>query len=243
MARRFTSSIPNQRHLLLPKPSARTTASLIDLGTCRYARTLELQRTLHAEIRDGRRPDTWIVVEHPPVITLGRQAKRDNVLLDRVELARRGIDVAEIERGGDVTYHGPGQLVVYPIRKLERFREVVPLVRSLEGAVIDTCARFDVRAERWSEHAGVWIGVNQICAIGLAIRQMTSLHGIALNVTTALDYDRVIVPCGLPARGITSLERESPVPVTMDDVKRVLLEELAHTFDVAFEPYEQALAS
>jgi lipoate-protein ligase B len=160
-----------------------------------------------------------------------------------VELARRGIDVATIERGGDVTYHGPGQLVVYPIRRLERFREVVPLVRALEGAAIDACARFGVKAERWSEHAGVWVGGNQICAIGLAIREMTSLHGIAFNVTTSLDYDRLIVPCGLPARGITSLARESAVPVSVAAAKRVLLEELARTFDVRFEPYATALAS
>jgi lipoyl(octanoyl) transferase len=218
-------------------------AHLIDLGTCRYGEALELQRRLHADVRDGRCPDTWIVVEHPPVITLGRQAKSENVLLDRGELARRGIDIANVERGGDVTYHGPGQLVVYPIRRMERFREVVPLVRALEGAVIDVCARFDVVAERWAEHAGVWVGPNQICAIGLAIRQMTSMHGIAFNVTTALDYDRAIVPCGLPARGITSLARESALPVSVADAKRVLLEELARTFDVDFQPYAPALAS
>lgn len=165
------------------------------------------------------------------------------MLIDRVELARRGIDVVAIERGGDVTYHGPGQLVVYPIRHLERFREVVPLVRALEGAAIDTCARFGVEAERWSDHAGVWVGTNQICAIGLAIREMTSLHGIAFNVTTALDYDQLIVPCGLLARGITSLARESAMPVSVAVAKRVLLEELARTFDVTFEPYQTALAS
>jgi lipoyl(octanoyl) transferase len=204
---------------------------------------LDLQRRIHADVRDARSPDTWIVVEHSPVVTLGRQAKGEHVLIDRAELARRGIDVATIERGGDVTYHGPGQLVVYPIRRLERFREVVPLVRALEGATIDACARFGVMAERWSEHAGVWVGANQICAIGLAIREMTSLHGIALNVTTDLDYDRLIVPCGLPARGITSLARESAMPVSIAIAKRVLLEELARTFDVRFEPYETALAS
>ncbi len=165
------------------------------------------------------------------------------MLIDRAELARRGIDVVTIERGGDVTYHGPGQLVVYPIRRLERFREVVPLVRALEGAAIDACERFGVKAERWSEHAGVWVGPNQICAIGLAIREMTSLHGIAFNVTTDLDYDRLIVPCGLPGRGITSLARESAMPVSIPAAKRVLLEELSRTFDVRFEPYETAMAS
>jgi lipoyl(octanoyl) transferase len=215
----------------------------MDLGTCRYGEALELQRRIHADVRDGRCPDTWIVVEHPPVITLGRQAKSEHVLLDRDELARRGIDIANVERGGDVTYHGPGQVVIYPIRRLERFREVVPLVRALEGAVIDACARFDVGAQRWEEHAGVWVGTNQICAIGLAIRQMTSLHGIAFNATTALDYDRAIVPCGLPARGITSLARESAKAVSVPGAKRVLLEELARTFEVEFRPYEPALAA
>ncbi len=199
-----------------------------------YREVWELQHRLHEAVREGREPDTWIVVEHTPVVTLGRQAKRENVLFSDEELARRGVDLVEVERGGDVTYHGPGQLVVYPIRKLERFREVVPLVRALEDAVIDACAQFGVTAERWDEHAGVWIGRNQICAIGLAIRRMVSLHGIALNVTTDLGYDRLILPCGLPNRGVTSLSAQTGRFVGTDEAKRVLLEELARTFDVEF---------
>ena len=135
-------------------------ARILDLGVRPYREVWELQRRIHEAVREGREPDTWIVVEHEPVITLGRQAKRENLLLSNEELAARGVDVVEIERGGDVTYHGPGQLVVYPIRRLERFREVVPLVRSLEGAAIDCCARFGVTGERWSDHAGVWVGRN-----------------------------------------------------------------------------------
>ena len=185
----------------------------------------------------GREPDTWILVEHPPVITLGRQAKRDNVLLSPELLAAQGVDVVEIERGGDVTYHGPGQLVVYPIRKLERFREIVPLVRSLESAVIEAVARFGIGAERWREHAGVWVGRNQICAIGLAVQKMVSLHGIALNVSTALDYDRLINPCGLTDRGITSISHETGEDVTIDQVKPVLIEELAREFDTRLVAY------
>src|SRR5581483_3031904 len=137
-----------------------------------YREVWDLQHRLHEAVREGREPDTWIVVEHTPVVTLGRQAKRENVLLDGDALARRGVDFVEIERGGDVTYHGPGQLVVYPIRKLERFREIVPLVRALEEAVIETCAAFGIEAARWKEHAGVWVGRNQICAIGLAVQRM-----------------------------------------------------------------------
>ena len=184
-------------------------ARLFDLGMRPYREVWELQHRLHEEVREGREPDTWIVVEHTPVVTLGRQAKRENVFFSARELSRRGVDLVAIERGGDVTYHGPGQFVVYPIRKLERFREVVPLVRSLESAVINVCARFGVPGERWSEHAGVWVGRNQICAVGLAIQRMVSLHGIALNVSTQLDYNGLIEPCGLTERGITSLSAET----------------------------------
>ncbi len=213
-----------------------TTARLLELGLRPYREVLELQHRLHDDVRDGREPETWIVVEHAPVVTLGRQAKRENVLLDEAALAARGVDLVAIERGGDVTYHGPGQLVVYPIRRLERFREVVPLVRALEEAAIRACARFGVAGERWSEHAGVWVGRNQICAIGLAIRQMVSLHGLALNVSTALDYDALINPCGLRDRGITSLSRETGTGVEMRRAQDALLGELASTFEVRFEP-------
>ena len=209
---------------------------LLDLGLTPYREVLQMQHALHAAIAEGREPDTWIVVEHTPVVTLGRQARREHVFFSAEQLAARGVDLFGIERGGDVTYHGPGQLVVYPIRRLERFREVVPLVRSLEAAVIDVCARFGVRGERWSGHAGVWVGRNQICAIGLAIQRMVSLHGIALNVSTELDYDRLIVPCGLPDRGITSLSAELARKISVEDAKRVMLEELARTFELEFTP-------
>ena len=112
-------------------------ARLLDLGRRRYAPVLELQRALHAAVAEERVSETWLVVEHEPVVTLGRNAKAANLLLPRELLAARGVDLAEIERGGDVTYHGPGQVVVYPIRKLARFREVVPVVNAIEGAVID----------------------------------------------------------------------------------------------------------
>ena len=190
---------------------------------------------MHDEVREGREPDTWIFVEHPPVITLGRQAKRANVLLPDAALESRGVDVVPIERGGDVTYHGPGQLVVYPIRKLERFREIVPLVRALEGAVIATCARFGVTAERRSEHAGVWVAKDQICAVGLAVRRMVSMHGIALNVETDLTYDRLINPCGLIGYGITSLTEEAGRPVSVEEAKSALVEDLSKAFGVTFE--------
>jgi lipoyl(octanoyl) transferase len=109
-------------------------------------------------------------------------------------------------------------------------------VRSLEGSVIAACARFGVRAQRWSGHAGVWVGSDQICAIGLAVKQMVSLHGIALNVSNELDYDRLINPCGLTDRGITSLRAQTGRAISINEAKATLLEELSRTFEVTFAP-------
>lgn len=217
-------------------------ALLLDLGRRGYREVWDLQRRIHAAVEQGTSADTWIAVEHSPVVTLGRQAKRGNILLSAAALRERGIDTVEIERGGDVTYHGPGQLVVYPIIKMERFREVVPLVRSLEKAVINCCGRFGVTGERWSEHAGVWVGGRCICAVGLAVKRMVSMHGLALNVSTALDYDRIINPCGFTDRGITSLSAETKREVSLNEAKRVLFEELAKEFDVSFSLERAAVA-
>ncbi len=147
----------------------------------------------------------------------------------------------QIERGGEATYHGPGQLVVYPIMKLPRFREVVPLVRALEGAVIAAVATFGIVAERWPAHAGVWVEDRCICAIGLSVKAMTSFHGIALNASTALDYDRLITPCGLPDRGITSLSheigRQEPGrTISWTEARDVLVPNLERDFKIRFEP-------
>jgi lipoyl(octanoyl) transferase len=210
-------------------------ARLRDLGRCPYRDVWALQRELHTAVAEGREPDTWLVVEHEPVITLGRNAQTGNILLSRELLAARGVDVVEIERGGDVTYHGPGQLVVYPIRKLPRFREVVPFVSSLERAVIAALATFGIAAAGRKEHRGVYVGDNAICAVGLAVQKMTSLHGLALNADTALDYDRLITPCGTPEFGITSISRELGRDVSWAEARDALLPALAAEFDLTFE--------
>ena len=196
---------------------------------------LELQRALHAAVADGREPDTWLVVEHEPVVTLGRNAKQANVLLPRELLARRGVDVVEVERGGDVTYHGPGQVVVYPIRRLTRFREIVPLVDAIENSVIDALRRFEIVAQRRSEHRGVYVGDDAICAVGLAVKRMASLHGLALNAGTNLDYDRLITPCGTPQFGITSIAEQLGRDVAWVEARDVLLDCLEGAFSVEFE--------
>jgi lipoyl(octanoyl) transferase len=216
---------------------------LLELGRRPYREVWQLQRELHARVAAGDERDTWIVVEHDPVVTLGRNAKREHLLLSPEALLARGVDCVEVERGGDVTYHGPGQVVVYPIARLERFREVVPLISALEEAAIAACARFGVETERWSEHRGVYADGNSICAVGLAVKAMTSLHGLALNASNALDYDRLIMPCGIATRGITSLTRETGRSVTFDEAKTVLLETLAATFGIDFQRAELQRAS
>ena len=210
-------------------------ARLYDLGRRRYAPVLELQRALHAAIAEDRAPETWLVVEHEPVITLGRNAKESNVLLPRPLLEARGVDVVEIERGGDVTYHGPGQVVVYPIRKLPKFREVVPVVNAIETSVISALRRFGIEAHRRTEHRGVYVGNDAICAVGLAVRRMTTMHGLALNAFTALDYDRLITPCGTPEFGITSIAAHTGRDVSWDEAREILLDELEGGFGVTFD--------
>jgi lipoyl(octanoyl) transferase len=212
-----------------------TTVRLRDLGRRPYREVWVLQRELHAAVAAGREPDTWLVVEHDPVVTLGRNAKAEHLLLSREALAARGVDVVAVERGGDVTYHGPGQVVVYPIRKLPRFREVVPFVSALERAVIAALASFGIRASSRKEHRGVYVGDDAVCAIGLAVQKMTSLHGLALNADTALDYDRLITPCGTPEFGITSISRETGRTVTWAEARDALLPALETEFGLHFE--------
>jgi lipoate-protein ligase B len=209
---------------------------LLDLGRAPYGWVYRLQKSLHADVADGRERDTWIVVEHDPVITLGRDAKAANVRLSRELLTARGVEAFKVERGGDVTYHGPGQVVVYPIMKLARFREVVPLVDKLEGAVIDALSGFGIRAGARREHRGVYVGDDAICAVGLAVQRMTTLHGLALNVETALDYDRLITPCGTPQFGITSISAQTGSRVPWDEGRDALLLGLERAFAVRFVP-------
>jgi lipoyl(octanoyl) transferase len=215
---------------------------LVDLGRASYGDVHQLQKTLHAGVADGRECETWIVVEHDPVITFGRKADAANLLVSPEFLRQRGIEVHRVERGGDITYHGPGQVVVYPIVRLQRFREVVPFVSKLERAVIDALSSFGLAAHGRTEHRGVYVGDNAICAVGLAVQRMTTLHGIALNVDPALDYDRLITPCGTPQFGITSIARESGSPTSWAAGRDALLTALERVFEVRFERRSDAAA-
>ena len=176
------------------------------LGTVPYREAWDLQRRLVDERRAGARPDTVVLLEHPPVYTLGRRAEPGNVLLDAAARAAAGIDVVEVDRGGDVTYHGPGQLVAYPVVRLAGPRHVVPYVRALEAAAIRAAAALGVTATRREGLTGVWVGREKLVAIGVRVAAggITS-HGLALNVDPDLAHFSGIVPCGLASEGVCSL--------------------------------------
>jgi len=186
------------------------------IGRLRYADGLELQARLVAERQQQSIPDTLLLLEHEPVITLGRNARRENLLFPDEELRRRGLDVFETGRGGDVTYHGPGQVVGYPILDLSPDRrDVHRYVRDLEEVMIRTCRDYGIEASRVSGLTGTWVGPDKIGAIGVRIARWVTSHGFAFNVGTDLAPFALIVPCGIRERGVTSLERllGRPVPL------------------------------
>ena len=184
--------------------------AIADLGLVPYADALALQRTLAEERLAGRlQHDALLLLEHPPVVTLGRGTQPTSLPLDAETLRARGIETFEIERGGDVTYHGPGQLVGYPIFDLTRHRQDLHwFLRQLEQTLILALAELGVRAERNPGYTGVWTQGRKIASIGIHVRQWVTWHGFALNVTTDLSPFGSIVPCGIPNVVMTSVEKE-----------------------------------
>ena len=198
---------------------------VVDLGSESYRDTWARQLALVEQRQIGQAPDTLLLVEHPHVFTLGRRREaRTNVL------APGDVEVIEIERGGDVTYHGPGQIVAYPIVLLEDGeRDLHAFLRHLEDAVIATCARFGLATGREPGKTGVWLGpAKKICSLGIACRKWVTFHGLALNVTTDLSYFARINPCGFEASVMSSLDK---LAAGLDPaaVKRALVEELGVT--------------
>lgn len=178
---------------------------LRELGRMEYGRALSLQKEMAERRKRGEIPDQLLLVEHPHVITMGRNGRMSNVLAGEEILARAGIGFYPIDRGGDVTYHGPGQLVGYPIVDLREWkRDVTAYVREIEHVIIDTLADFGIAADRIAGLTGVWAGGKKIAAIGVHISRWVTSHGFALNVSTDLKYFQYIVPCGL-TKPVTSM--------------------------------------
>ena len=201
------------------------------LGLVPYSEAWDIQLRTHEEVAEVGRPDTLLLVEHPHVYTLGRRGQEEDILIDAAELARLGVEVHHTDRGGEVTYHGPGQLVGYPILNLRRWGGgPLKYVRSLERVLIETLAEFGIRAESEGHPTGVWVGDRKIAAIGVKVSRRVTTHGFALNVCSDLSYFDHIVPCGMSDAGVTSLSIEIGRNVTVSDVVPMIVEKFAWVF-------------
>ncbi|MGH7901030.1 MAG: lipoyl(octanoyl) transferase LipB [Thermodesulfobacteriota bacterium] len=192
------------------------------LGMIDYKNALELQLSLLEKRKHGEIGDTILLLEHPPTYTIGRKGNIKNLLIDSENLKKRGIHFERVSRGGDITFHGPGQLVGYPIIDLNNFnRDVYRFLRKLEEAIILTLSEFGINGERVRDLTGVWVGEEKIASIGVGIKKWITYHGFALNVNTDLTYFDNIVACGIPKVEITSMERKLG---TKDGMKMIEVE-------------------
>jgi lipoyl(octanoyl) transferase len=208
------------------------------LGLVPYADGLELQRQLVEDRKAERIPDTLLLLQHPHVLTVGvKKDGREHILASPDRLSALGVDVFETGRGGDVTYHGPGQLVGYPILDLNPDRrDVHQYVRDIEEVMIRVCADYGLQAGRVKGFSGAWIGDEKIGAIGVRISRWVTSHGFAFNVTTDVNFFDLIVPCGIVDKGVTSLARQLGRPVEMREVEDRFVTHFSAVFDRATSP-------
>lgn len=218
-------------------------AILHDLGTIEYGNAWQVQkelfhRSIDEKLAGGHPKHHLIICEHPHVYTLGKSANQSNLLLSEAELKSKAIEVFDIERGGDITYHGPGQLVVYPIFDLERMNlGVKKFVFNIEQVIINVLKRFGIDAERIHDRIGIWIGKDtaferKIAAIGIKVSRHVTMHGLALNVNTDLSLFDNIIPCGIQDKAVCSMASELGRNLEMSDVKQVLLDEFSSIFEI-----------
>jgi lipoyl(octanoyl) transferase len=203
------------------------------LGVVPYGEGVELQRALVEQRRTGQIPDLLLLLEHPHVITIGakRDAARAHLLASPEALQLRHVELHESGRGGDITYHGPGQLVGYPILDLQPDRcDVHKYVRDLEEVMIRAAGDFGIRAGRVEGLSGAWVGADKLGAIGVRISRWITSHGFALNVTTDLEYFKLIVPCGIASGGVTSLTRAAGTEVNMADAEAAVAAHFSQVF-------------
>ena len=215
---------------------------ILDVGRASYEPVWRLQHELVRRRKAGTVGDVLVLVEHEPVITLGRSADESNITASPDRLRRLGVEVRRVERGGDVTYHGPGQLVGYPILDLRRHRKDVRwYVRSLEEVLIRALGNFGIEAERDTDNIGVWIDGKKIAAIGARIEKWVTYHGFALNVDPDMSHFDLIVPCGIPDLSVTSMSQILGYAPSMDSVKAAV----ARSFEsvLVFGSHETELGS
>ncbi len=223
---------------------------ICDIGRMDYRPAWALQQRIQHRLITAKRrtppeiiPHVFLFVEHPPVYTIGKSGDRRNLLASEDLLRQRGAEFVEIDRGGDITYHGPGQIVGYPILDLDRFvADIHKYLRRIEQTIIDACASYGVQGERIAGRTGVWINgdaptspeseiARKICAMGIRCSRWVTMHGFALNVSTDLNWFSHIVPCGISDGNVTSLEKETGRPVDPQDVKEKIVRHFANLFE------------
>jgi lipoyl(octanoyl) transferase len=209
---------------------------VLQIGAFDYAEALYLQRELVAQRKAGEIPDTLLLLEHPHVYTLGRNAQRENLLISEERLAAMGAQLFETDRGGDITYHGPGQLVGYAIFDLtEHRRDIAWFMRSLEEVFIGVARDFAIEAARLKGCPGVWVGSDKLVAMGVHVSRWVTSHGFAFNVNTDLRYFDAIVPCGIRGKGVTSLAQLLGRPVEMASVAPRVIEHFGKVFGLEMQ--------
>ena len=198
---------------------ATASIALNKAGLVEYEQALQLQRVLHSEVAEAQRPNTLLLLQHPPVFTAGRRTLESEKPTD-------GSTVIDVDRGGKITFHGPGQIVGYPIVKLKNPNDVVGFVRELETSLIAVCKEYGIDAERYCERSGVWIrddrGDRKIAAIGIRVARGVTMHGFALNVNPDLSYFDRIIPCGISDAEVTSMAKELNREISIPEVENVL---------------------
>ena len=202
-----------------------------DLGFIDYKEAWDLQKEIHVKRTHDEVNDTLFLLEHSHTYTLGKVAEKENLISNDDQLKELGIKVYEIDRGGDITYHGPGQIVGYPIIKLSDWKaDTHEYLRGLEEVIMQVCSGYGLKTERHPKYTGVWIGNRKIAAIGIKISRWVTMHGFAFNVNTDLNYFGGIIPCGIRDKGVTSLKRELGNEIDMNEVKMKLVKEFEKFF-------------
>jgi lipoate-protein ligase B len=209
----------------------------VNLGRTRYGEAWELQRKVFAARLEGRVPDVLLLTEHEPVYTFGKGSDANHLLANDVELKEKKIDLFNIDRGGDVTFHGPGQLVGYPIIDLgAHYRDIHRYLRDIEEVLIRTVAEFGVAASRSEGLTGVWVKNDKVAAIGVKVSRWVTMHGFAINVNTDLSYFERIIPCGIFHKGVTSLQNILGIELRVDEVAKSVVRNFESVFSVVSEP-------
>lgn len=203
-----------------------------NLGIIDYQKAWDLQHETFNNRLSNEIEDTLLLLEHPNTYTLGKSSNKANLLFSDLELQQKNIAIYNIDRGGDITYHGPGQIVGYPIINLSLWqKDTHKYLRTLEEVIIQTLLEFGVNGERNEEHTGVWVGNNKICAIGIKVTRWITMHGFALNINTSMEYFNGIIPCGIKNKGVTSLKNELNKQIEIELVKKRLLQKFYEIFN------------